>query len=196
MAEFIESHALDPQVRKLLDDVCTEAGRTLNGEEVISQLLQWIDEDKKITPLKILQGMLWEEGYREGKFTGHIYEDAVIKLRKWHDHGIGLYIYSSGSVPAQKLLFSHTDFGDLTPLFSGYFDTRTGAKTEPDSYRKIVQNINVPGKEILFLSDSIEELNAAKAVGINTLQLLRDEKGAASPNHDFVRNFHEIDLEK
>lgn len=197
MAEFIKSHALDPQVRRLLDDVCAEAGQTLNGEGVIAQLIQWINEDKKLTPLKILQGMLWEEGYRTGKFTGHVYEDAVKKLQEWHKAGIGLYIYSSGSVPAQKLLFSHTNFGDLTTMLSGYFDTRTGSKRESDSYRKISHEINIPENEILFLSDTAEELDAARAAGMNTLQLLRDEDGATmSPDHYHARNFNEIDLDK
>lgn len=197
MAGFIESHAVDPQVRKLLDDVCTEAGRTLNGKEIIAQLIRWIDEDKKITPLKILQGMLWEQGYRDGKFNGHVYKDAVEKLRQWQKDGVALYIYSSGSIPAQKLLFGHTEFGDLTSLFSGHFDTRTGSKREADSYRRISREIGVPENEILFLSDSPEELDAAGSAGMNTLQLVREEDGATpSPNHKHARNFQEIELEK
>lgn len=195
MAEFIKTHATDTQVRNLLDAVCTEAGRILSGEEIIAQLIQWIDEDKKITPLKLLQGMLWEQGYRVGDFSGHVYEDAVKKLREWQEQGIRLYIYSSGSVPAQQLLFGHTDHGDLTPWFSGYFDTRTGSKRDADSYRRISEAIDLPAAEILFLSDSAEELDAARAAGMQTLQLVRVEDGAMpSPNHKQARDFSEITL--
>lgn len=195
MAEFIKIHATDAQVRDLLDAVCTEAGRTLNGEEIIAQLIQWIDEDKKITPLKLLQGMLWEQGYRAGDFSGHVYEDAVQKLREWREQGIRLYIYSSGSVPAQQLLFSHTQHGDLTPWFSGYFDTRTGSKRDADSYYRISEAIGLPAAEILFLSDSAEELDAARAAGMQTLQLVRAEDGAVpSPNHEQARDFSGITL--
>lgn len=193
MAEFIESHALDPHVRKLLDDVCTESGRTLNGKEVIAQLVQWIDADKKITPLKTLQGMLWEKGYQQGDFTGHIYKDAVDKLQDWNRQGIKLYVYSSGSVAAQKLLFNCSDFGDLTPLFSGYFDTNIGDKREAKSYQAIAKEISIPANEILFLSDIEEELNAAKKAGMQTIRLVREEDGTKpSPGHHQVASFAEI----
>ncbi len=195
LPEFIRSHALDPEVRKLLDDVCTEAGRTLNGDEIIAQLIQWIDEDKKITPLKALQGMLWEQGYRDGGYTGHIYPDVPGKLKEWHKQGIKLYIYSSGSVPAQKLLFGNSDAGDLTPLFSGYFDTRIGNKRDAKSYQVITKEIGLPANEILFLSDIAEELDAAKAAGFDTLQLVRKEDGTQpSPNHKQVNTFNRINL--
>ena len=92
----------------------------------VATLTRWIDEDRKATPLKTLQGMIWADGYRERAFTGHIYPDAAAALRRWHEAGIALYVFSSGSVAAQKLLFGHSDAGDLTPLFSGYFDTTTG----------------------------------------------------------------------
>jgi enolase-phosphatase E1 len=195
MAEFIRDHALDPQVRALLDDVCTETRQTLNGEEVIAQLINWIDEDKKITPLKLLQGMIWERGYREGDYTGHVYQDAVEKLKEWHDKGIKLYVYSSGSVPAQKLLFGYSDYGDMTPLFSGYFDTRTGNKREVESYKAVAGKISLPANEILFLSDVPAELEAARAAGMQTVQLVRPEDGAQpSPAFKQAKNFTEISL--
>lgn len=195
MAEFISDHALDPQVRTLLDDVCTEAGQTLDGEQIIAQLVRWIDEDRKVTPLKLLQGMIWERGYREGDYTGHVYHDAVEKLKEWHDKGIKLYVYSSGSVPAQKLLFGYSDYGDMTPLFSGYFDTRTGNKREAESYTTIAAETGLPAKDILFLSDVAEELEAASAAGMQTIQLVRPEDGAqASPAFKQVKNFTEIKL--
>ena len=190
MAEFISDHALNPEVRALLDDVCTEAGQTLNGEEIIAQLIRWIDGDKKVTPLKLLQGMIWERGYREGDYTGHVYQDAAEKLKEWHQQGIKLYVYSSGSVPAQKLLFSHSDYGDMTPLFSGYFDTRTGNKREADPYKVIAKEMGLPANEILFLSDIAEELQAARSAGMQTIQLVRSEDGAQpSPDFTQAKNF-------
>jgi enolase-phosphatase E1 len=195
MAEFISDHALNPEVRDLLDDVCTEAGQTLNGEEIVNQLIRWIDEDKKVTPLKLLQGMIWERGYREGDYTGHVYQDAVEKLKEWNKQGIKLYVYSSGSVPAQKLLFGYSDYGDMTSLFSGYFDTRTGNKREAASYKTIAKEIGLPANEILFLSDIAEELQAAKSAGMQTTQLVRPKDGARpSPDFSRVKNFTEISL--
>jgi enolase-phosphatase E1 len=196
MAEFVRSHANDQEVRTLLDDVCTETGQTLNNDAIITQLMQWIDEDKKITSLKALQGMIWEQGYREGAYTGHIYQDAAEKLKEWHARGIKLYVYSSGSIPAQKLLFGHSDFGDLNPLFSGYFDTRTGNKCEAESYRAIVKEIGLPANEILFLSDIAVELDAARTAGMQTTQLVRaGDCTQPSPGYLQVKVFTDVSLQ-
>ena len=140
----------------------------------VATLTRWIDEDRKATPLKTLQGMIWADGYRERAFTGHIYPDAVAALRRWHDAGIALYVFSSGSVAAQKLLFGHSDAGDLTPLFSGYFDTTTGPKREAASYRAIADAIGLAANEILFLSDTPQEIAAAREAGLSALLIDRD----------------------
>ncbi len=191
---FVAAHGQEPEVRALLDEV-----RELSGAEddagVVRVLQRWIDEDRKITPLKALQGMIWEAGYRRGDFTGHVYPDAVEALRRWADQGIRLYVYSSGSVPAQQLLFGHSDAGDLRPLFSGWFDTRIGGKREPDAYRRIVEAIGLPADEILFLSDVGEELDAARAAGMRTLQLVRESAVTPTPAHPRVSRFTDIDLE-
>jgi len=194
IAEFVRAHAEDPAVRRELDEVRRLSGKDLDDEESIDQLIYWIDEDKKITPLKSLQGMIWEDGYKKGAFTGHMYEDAVRHLKKWKDAGIALYVFSSGSVQAQKLLFAHTDYGDLTQLFSGYFDTNIGNKREADAYYKIAAAVGIPPGDILFLSDIREELDAARAAGMQTVWLVRD--GVPDPNaaHAQVRNFDEITL--
>ena len=170
------------------------SGKDLDDEECIDQLIYWIDEDKKITPLKSLQGMIWQDGYEKDAFKGHMYEDAVRHLKKWKSAGIALYVFSSGSVQAQKLLFAHTDYGDLTPLFTGYFDTRIGNKREADAYYKIAAAVDITPGDILFLSDIREELDAAKAAGMQTVWLVRD--GVPDPNaaHVQVRNFDEITL--
>jgi enolase-phosphatase E1 len=193
MASFVRAHASEPAVRAQLDEVRKLAGAALTDDQVIAQLISWIDEDKKITPLKALQGMIWEEGYRARDFTGHVYEDAARSLKKWKDGGtLKLYVFSSGSVQAQKLIFGYSDFGDLTPLFSGYFDTTIGNKRDPDAYRKIAQEIKLPPSEILFLSDIKEELDAARAAGMRTTHLIRDGVPLPSATHPQARSFDDI----
>jgi enolase-phosphatase E1 len=194
MAEFVRAHAQEPAVQHELDEVRRLSGENLTEAEVIEQLLRWIAEDKKVTPLKSLQGMIWEDGYKKGDFKGHMYEDALRHLQKWKQAGIRLYVFSSGSVQAQKLLFAHTGYGDLTPLFSGYFDTNIGNKREAGSYRKIAAAIGSAPDDILFLSDIREELDAAQAAGMQTIWLVRD--GAIDPKaaHRQARSFDEITL--
>jgi enolase-phosphatase E1 len=192
LADFVHKHCSEPVVRAQLDAVRQVAGRNLDDAGAIQQLIAWIDEDRKITPLKALQGMIWEAGYRQGDFHGHVYEDAVRHLRRWKEQGLHLYVFSSGSVLAQKLLFGHTEYGDLTPLFSGYFDTTIGAKREAESYRAIAREIGLPPMEILFLSDIIEELDAARAAGMKTCWLTRADAGGSDNGHPRARHFDEI----
>lgn len=193
--EFVDRHRADPQVRAQLDAVSDQVGRPLTDEEAVAQLAAWIDEDRKSTPLKALQGMIWRAGYRDGDFTGHVYDDAARKLRDWHRSGKRLYVYSSGSVAAQQLLFGHSDHGDLTPLFEGYFDTRTGNKREEASYRRIVDAIGLPAEEILFLSDTVAELDAAAAAGMVTCRLVREAVPGARARHQEVGDFDAVALE-
>lgn len=174
LAEFVQAHGDNIEVRRILDEVSANCGTQLDDRQATAQLICWIDEDRKATPLKSLQGLIWESGYRNGDFCGHVYADAVRKLREWRDSGITLHIFSSGSVQAQKLLFGHTEYGDLTPLFSGYFDTITGPKLESDSYRTIAGEMGFAAPEILFLSDSRAELDAAHEAGMKTCLLARD----------------------
>lgn len=183
LADYVRSHARDSFVREQLAAVAAEVGRELGVDEAIKQLIQWIDEDRKITPLKALQGVIWEQGYRNGDFTGHVYPDVPAALKRWQAAGIRLYVYSSGSVQAQKLIFGHTPYGDLTPLFSGYFDTRIGGKREAESYHRITQEIGLSPADILFLSDIVEELDAARTGGLQTAWLLRDGGMAAAARH-------------
>jgi len=194
MRTFIQQHAEEPKVAALIEDVRQETGEALSLEGVIGTLEQWIDTDKKITPLKALQGMLWETGYQQGDFKGHIYPDAKQQLEQWHQHGIKLFVYSSGSVHAQKLLFGYTEYGDLNYLFSGYFDTRIGAKVERDSYQHITEAITIPANEILFLSDVQVELDAAKAAGMQTTWLVRDGTIDSRAPHPQVKDFSAIEI--
>ncbi|TLY51450.1 MAG: acireductone synthase [Gammaproteobacteria bacterium] len=171
---YVETHADRPEVQHWLHEAAREAGLvSADRQEVIDLLLRWIDEDRKATPLKALQGMIWEDGYVGGDFQGHVYPEVAGKLHEWKVRGIALYVYSSGSVAAQKLLYANSEAGDLTPLFSGYFDTEIGGKRDADSYRRIAAQIGVPAGEILFLSDVTPELDAAAAAGFTTTLLAR-----------------------
>lgn len=173
LADYVPAHR--DAVAPILETVRAEAGDpALDEAGCISLLLEWHDADRKITPLKELQGMIWAEGFAAGAFTGHIYPDAVAGLRRWHARGIPLYIYSSGSVGAQKLLFGNSDYGDLLPLFAGHFDTAVGGKKEASSYRAIAEALGRPAGEILFLSDVEAELAAAREAGMQVTLLARD----------------------
>lgn len=192
LAAFVQEHAADPVVRAQLEATGAAVGQALNDADAIAELLRWIDEDRKLTPLKTLQGLIWENGYRQGDFRGHIYDDAVRNLRAWDAAGLALYVFSSGSVQAQKLLFGYSDFGDLTPLFRGYFDTIIGAKRESGAYRRIAAEIGMAPAEILFLSDIREELDAAREAGMHSVWLVRDGDRPASPTHPVARNFDDV----
>jgi enolase-phosphatase E1 len=192
LPDFVRDNAGVQEVAALLDDTRHEAGEAdATTERVIEILLGWIAEDRKATPLKTLQGHVWRRGYERGDFTGHVYDDAVDRLRRWSVSGIDLYVYSSGSVGAQKLLFGYSDAGDLRPLFKGYFDTRIGHKKEAGSYRNIIREIGLPASEILFLSDVAEELDAAREAGMQTCQLVRDEHVVVG-SHAVARDFDEV----
>jgi enolase-phosphatase E1 len=160
--------------------------------QIIQQLLDWSLADKKITPLKTLQGILWEEGYSSGKIKGHVYSDVPSNLVKWKEEGIDLGVFSSGSVAAQKLIFGYSEFGDLTPNFSAYFDTKTGGKREVETYLKISNELKIKPENILFLSDIKEELEAAEIAGYQTVQLVREGNTANWKN--MVADFNEIIL--
>ena len=194
LRDFVRAHQHEPAVREQLQAVEAAVGRSLSTDEIVAQLLQWMDEDKKVTPLKGLQGMIWEDGYRRGAFTGHIYEDASRMLKEWHGRGIRLYVFSSGSAQAQHLLFSHSDFGDLTPLFDGYFDTHVGAMHKTKTKNKNTTEIGLAPSEILFLSDIKEELDAARDAGYKTICLVRDGELLPHAAHHQVRRFDDIQL--
>jgi enolase-phosphatase E1 len=191
---FVATHTDDAEVQHWLHEAAKEAGLvSASRHELIALLQRWIDEDRKATPLKALQGMIWEDGYREGAYRAHVYPEVARRLRDWKAKQIDLYVFSSGSVPAQKLLFRHSEAGDLTPLFTGYFDTEIGAKREAESYRRILAVIGYPGAEVLFLSDVVAELDAARAAGMRTTLLARPPAACpASGAHACVPDFNAI----
>ncbi len=145
-----------------------------HGGDLI-QLLAWMDADAKVTELKDIQGRIWAKGYAAGELTGHVYPDAAEALRRWHDVGLKLAVFSSGSVPAQKQIFGHSDQGDLAPLFSGWFDTTTGPKREAMSYLMIADSLGISPADMLFLSDIAAETDAAKAAGMRAMLIDREQ---------------------
>lgn len=192
MPDFVRAHAADADVRAALDAVRAETGDA-DDEAAIATLLHWIDIDRKATPLKTVQGMIWETGYAERDFSAHLYIDACDQLRAWHAAGVPLYVYSSGSIAAQKLFFGHSVFGDLLSWFRGHFDTTSGGKREAASYRHIAATIGVPTSDILFLSDVEAELDAAREAGMGTVQLCRaDTNPESHGRHDCVASFRDI----
>lgn len=193
---FLNAQQYIEPVKTILDNVREEIAQPdATTADLLDTLLQFMDEDRKSTPLKALQGIIWRDGYVNGDFTGHLYPDVLPALEKWKAKGIDLYVYSSGSVAAQKLLFGYSDEGDITHLFSGYFDTLVGAKREVQSYRNIAEQLGVPPVHILFLSDIHQELDAAEEAGFRTVQLIRGDNDAASHHHQ-VPSFDHIKPEQ
>jgi enolase-phosphatase E1 len=191
LSAYVRAHA--SSLGEIATQIRAAAGASsLSTQAMIDTLMQWMDEDRKITPLKTLQGMIWKEGYEHGQLRGHVYEDAARALRAWHAAGIRLYVYSSGSVEAQKLLFGHSSQGDLTPLLSGYFDTVTGPKLEPRSYQSIAAALGLPPSALVFLSDHPGETHAAAAAGMQTILLAREQHPSAL--EPAARSFDDIAL--
>ncbi len=195
---FVKARGQEPVVRRWLDVVASESGGVCQDAMIVEVLQGWIDEDRKHTALKALQGMIWADGYASGEFTAHMYPDAAAALRQWHARGIPLYVYSSGSVAAQRLFFGYSDDGDLTPLVSGWFDTEVGGKREAGSYRRIIDSIGREAGDVLFLSDVVEELHAAREAGVETVLVDRREDypqprtGEATGGHRRVESFAQV----
>jgi enolase-phosphatase E1 len=180
MAAFVAAHRDDALLAEI-------------PEPRLETLLGWMDRDAKITVLKTIQGMIWEAGYAAGEIKSDVYPDVAPALRRWAQGGVRLYVYSSGSVAAQKLLFGHTPEGDLLPLFQGFFDTRVGPKREAASYADIARGVNVSAAELLFLSDVEAELDAAAAAGLRTCQLIRPQDGTVpTGRHETAANFGQV----
>lgn len=163
---------------------------------LVAHLEDLMSRDAKATGLKALQGLIWEEGFHAGELKSTLYPDVPAVLRRWHAAGAQLRIYSSGSVAAQKVFFAHTQDGDLTPLFSGYHDTTTGPKREAVSYQRIAQAMGLPPEEILFVSDIVAELDAARAAGLLTALAVRPGNAPSGDpvGHPVVHSLEEVRL--
>ena len=195
---FVHEHGHEPEVRQWLDAAAMDVGSVCMDAVLVEVLQGWIDQDRKHTALKALQGMIWQAGYRDGDYHAHMYPDVAPTLRAWQMVGHPLYVYSSGSVGAQKLFFGHSEAGDLSGLFSGWFDTEVGGKRDAASYRRIAEAIGHAPADIVFLSDVVEELDAARETGFDTVLLDRREDyptartGEAAHGHRRVERFDQI----
>lgn len=195
LPQYLQQHSQEPEIADIVKSIKQEIGKPeADLNEVIATLMAWIKSDRKITSLKALQGYVWEYGFNQGEFEGHIYEDAARNLKLWQQQGIKLYVFSSGSVKAQKLLFAHNQAGDLSSLFSGYFDTNIGNKKEAQSYHNIAKEIGAEPENILFLSDVIAELDAASSANFQTVLLVREGDLPKEVSHQVVKDFDAIFL--
>jgi enolase-phosphatase E1 len=197
MDAFVESHRDEDSVRAILDLTAKEIGTDVHDlDAILDALHEWSDRDIKITPLKELQGMIWKSGFESGQIRADLYPDAVDALRRFYESGVRLFVYSSGSIAAQRLLFGHTVAGDLLPLFDGYFDTTTGPKREAASYALIAEKIGCEPSRVVFFSDHVAELDAARAAGMSTFQLARPQDGTQpAATHPFADTFDGIEIE-
>jgi len=161
--------------------------------EAATAYARWLmDQDRKATALKSLQGRIWEEGFRAGALAGQVYEDVPRAFERWTKAGRTIAIFSSGSVLAQKLLFAYSNAGDLTPHLRGYFDTTTGAKREAESYRRIAAELLFDPASILFASDVAAELDAARAARLDTALCVREGPAPAASAHRVIRTFDDL----
>ncbi|HZS03897.1 MAG TPA: acireductone synthase [Blastocatellia bacterium] len=163
-------------------------------ESTVAYFHWLMDCDRKSTPLKSLQGKIWEEGYRSGELLSQVFDDVPRALERWRQQSKQVCIFSSGSVLAQKLLFGHTTAGDLTGFINAYFDTSVGAKADPESYRQISAGVGVPPSEFVFISDVIAELDAAHAAGMQTVLSVRPGNRPQPPSelHAAISTFNEL----
>jgi enolase-phosphatase E1 len=171
------------------------AASFLNALDAEAAVHRLMDADAKVTGLKQLQGLIWEQGFRTGDLRSTLFDDVVPALDHWHENGLTIRIYSSGSIHAQRLFFAHTAAGDLTPRLSGYYDTTTGSKREAPSYTAIAANCGLPPNDILFVSDLVDELNAAQSAGMMTAHALRPgNKPQRESGHLAITSFGELVL--
>jgi enolase-phosphatase E1 len=203
MREHLLRHGEDPEVRVLVEALREEHARDQRegagpppwgdtAEAVVEYVRFLMDGDRKSTPLKALQGRVWEGGYRSGALRGEVYPDVPPSLERWTRQGRRAAIYSSGSVRAQQLLFSSTAAGDLTPSLAAHFDTTTGPKRESESYGRIARSLGVQPEEVLFLSDVAAELDAARQAGMRTALCVRGGAAVGAAPHPLIHTFDAV----
>jgi enolase-phosphatase E1 len=210
LRQHLEEHATSPSSTSLVDQLRREHAADRRAEQAVPAWLdappaarldsaaryaEWLmDRDRKSTPLKTLQGNIWQGGYRRGELVGEVFADVRPSLARWQAGGVPAGIFSSGSVLAQQLLFRHSSAGDLTPFLRWYFDTTTGKKSDRDSYRRIATVMNVAPHAIVFVSDVVAELDAARDAGLQTRLAVRPGNAPLPPaqSHTTIRTFHEL----
>jgi enolase-phosphatase E1 len=203
VGEFLAARADEPEVAADIDGLRQEHARDVAAGRrppewgqtpaAVAAYARWLmDQDRKATALKSLQGKVWAEGYASGELKGQVYEDVPRALARWTKAGKTVAIFSSGSVLAQKLIFGHTNFGDLTPYLSGYFDTTTGPKGQAESYTRIAATLGCEPGVMLFVSDVFAELEAARAAGLQTALAVRSDTLPTSAAHRPIMTFDKL----
>jgi enolase-phosphatase E1 len=203
LRDFLAQHATDPEVAAAGEVIARESGaaslaeflreRASDAYALESEVLRRMDADDKSTGLKQLQGLIWRAGYAQGELKGHVYPDVPVAFAAWVAQGADIRIYSSGSVEAQRLLFSHSTAGPLDGYLQGYYDTRVGPKRSAESYRRIVNDMRRDPAGVLFFSDIIEELAAAAEAGLATVLVQRAERKAVT-GHPVIAHFGDVRL--
>ncbi|WP_026877420.1 acireductone synthase [Jiangella gansuensis] len=197
---WLRDHADDEAVSAARAQTVADGGLPADAsdEDVVAVLHAWMNDDVKATPLKTLQGQIWAEGFARGEITSHFFDDVIPKLRVWHAAGVGLAVFSSGSVTSQRPWFAHSPDGDLSPLITAYFDTvNAGPKKVATSYDAIAAALAVPAAELVFFSDHPDELTAATAAGWQVVAFARP--GEPWGSADFgaapvVASFDEVEV--
>lgn len=201
IGNYVATHfdALRHEIDALVDESSHDPSYTVPVDptepgSVTAYLEHLIDADRKSTPLKTIQGKIWQQGYENGDLLSAVFEDVLPAFERWNSAGKTIAIYSSGSVLAQQLLFCHTDHGDLTRFISNYFDTETGGKRERRSYERIAAELGLQPENVLFISDVVEELDAARQTGMRTALSVRPGNAAigSGSTHEIVTNFDTI----
>ena len=185
MGKFVETNWNTAEIQTLRSKISP-----FTPENVTATLRNWIQSDFKFTELKAIQGKIWKQAYETGAIRSHVYPGVSHSFRAWKGAGKKIAIFSSGSVQAQKLLFRYSEAGDLTLFIDEYFDTTTGPKKDPASYRVIANKLGLDPAEVLFLSDTVAELDAARESRMQTTQLIRDD--AASTTHPVAHSFADL----
>ena len=196
--EFLQANSGSEEVRADIELLRQEHAEDISKDrnppaldstlDSIASYVEWlIGCDRKSTGLKSLQGKLWKQGYLDGSLKSQVFDDVAPAMKRWHEAGLNVSIFSSGSVLAQQLLFAHTNAGDLTGFIDNYFDTNVGKKTDADSYHRIAADLGLEAQEIVFISDVVGELDAAKQAGMKTLLSLRPGNPPQESDQSFDR---------
>jgi enolase-phosphatase E1 len=191
MAAFREEHAADERAG---EPVLPWSATQTDARPSVQAYAEWLmDHDRKSPALKELQGYIWEEGYQRGELVGQVYDDVPRAFQRWRRENVRLGIFSSGAVLAQRWLFRCSSAGDLSSFLHWYFDTHTGSKQEPGSYTRIAEEVGELPPDILFVSDVVSELNAARTAGLGTIMSMRPGNAPQPPHdHRIVQSFDEI----
>ena len=209
LQEFLERRWLEPAVKaacerlacdvgdlSLADSIMADTNPEETRKKVIETANRLMDDDVKATGLKELQGMIWEEGYSAGQLKSHVYPDVAPALREWNSAGLSIRIFSSGSMQAQKVFFQNTEDGNLSSHLTANYDTTTGPKRDAQSYKLISQDAGVEPVHVTFLSDVVEELDAAREAGMSTILVVRPGNHPLSKanTHMVIETFDQLKI--